>query len=63
MGREVRDVAVVNKIKLGLAQLVADVQATLPRAESGPILVLDKDGAVRTNKGVEIRPAPASPTK
>ncbi len=63
MAREVRDVEVVNKIKLGQAQLVADVRKTLPRAESGPTLVLEQDGAVRTNKGVEIRPAPAPPAK
>ncbi len=63
MAREVRDVEVVNKIKLGQAQLVADVRSTLPRAESGPTLVLEKDGAVRTSKGVEIRPAPASPAR
>ncbi len=63
MGREVRDVEVVNKIKLGQAQLVEDVRKTLPRAESGPTLVLDATGAVRTSKGAEIRPAPAAPTK
>jgi hypothetical protein len=63
MAREVRDLEVVNRIRLGQAQLVADVRKTLPRAESGPTLVLQEDGAVRTSKGVEIRPAPASPAK
>ncbi len=63
MARQVSGVDLVNKIKLGQAQLVADVRKTLPRAESGPTLVLDPTGAVRTNKGVEIRPAPAAPTK
>ncbi len=63
MARQVSGVNLVNRIRLGQAQLVEDVRKTLPRAESGPTLVLDATGAVRTNKGAEIRPAPASPAK
>ncbi len=63
MARQVSGVDLVNRIRLGQAQLLDDVRKTLPRAESGPTLVLDATGAVRTNKGVEIRPAPEPPTK
>ncbi len=63
MARQVSGVDLVNRIRLGQAQLVEDVRKTLPRAESGPTLVLEKDGAVRTSNGAEIRPAPVSPAK
>ncbi len=53
----------VNKIKLGQAQLVEDVRKSFPPVEGGPTLVLEETGAVRTSKGVQVRAAPESPKK
>jgi len=63
MGREVEGMELVNKIKLGQAQLVEDVRKSFPPVEGGPTLVLEETGAVRTSKGVQVRAAPESPKK
>ncbi len=63
MAREVEDVEVVNRLRLAVAQLLADVVGGIRKPPTGPAIVVEESGAVRTREGKELRPAKPSSEK